>query len=50
MVQVKPALPGGASTASLLAGIEPYRTAVAAHPQERHTIASSAAWTPCSPL
>ena len=37
MVQVKPALAGGASTASLLAGIEPYRTAVAAHPQERHT-------------
>ena len=35
MVQVQPALAGSASVAALLAGIESYRTAVAAHPQER---------------
>src|SRR6266571_3245079 len=35
VVQVQPALAGSASVAALLAGIEPYRTAVAAHPQER---------------
>src|SRR5258708_38364876 len=37
MVQVQPALAGSASTATLFAGIEPYRKTVAAHPQERNT-------------
>ena len=37
LVQIQPALAGSTSIAALLAGIEPYRTAVAAHPQERHT-------------
>ncbi len=36
MVQIQPALAGSASVATLLAGIGPYRTAMAAHPQERH--------------
>src|SRR5216683_2185617 len=36
LVQVQPALAGSAPVAALLAGIESYRTAVAAHPQERH--------------
>jgi len=37
LVQVQPALAGSASVASLLTGVESHRTAVAAHPQERHT-------------
>jgi len=34
--KVQPALAGSAPVAALLAGIESYRTAVAAHPQERN--------------
>src|SRR5712692_9716459 len=36
LVQVQPALAGSASVAALLAGVEPHRTAVAIHPQERN--------------
>jgi hypothetical protein len=36
MVQLQPALVGSASITTLLAGIEPYRKALAAYPQGRN--------------
>src|SRR6516164_25456 len=36
VVQVQPRMAGSASATTLLAGVEPHRKAVAAHPQERN--------------